>query len=70
MNDLSTKEKTVFEYVKKCLNDGLSPTVREIANECEIRSIYGVRHIISTLMKKNYLKRKSKRARGLSLTKE
>ena len=55
---LTDRQKAIFEYVRdKIINQGVSPTIREIGLQFNISSTNGVRQHLSALIKKGYLKK-------------
>ncbi len=66
---LTDRQKAIFEYVRdKIINQGVSPTIREIGLQFNISSTNGVRQHLSALIKKGYLKKHEFISRGLALT--
>ena len=66
---LTDRQKAIFEYIRdKIINQGISPTIREIGLQFNISSTNGVRQHLSALIKKEYLKKHEFISRGLELT--
>ena len=68
MKGLTQKQRNILDFVEKFMNnEGMAPTVYEIADEFQIKTSTVFAHI-RALQKKNYLSRSSK-ARSIALTK-
>jgi repressor LexA len=68
---LTKRQQEVFEYIKDCLENGdRPPTVREIGDQFGITSTNGVRCILASLIKKNYIRRIPRLSRGLDLVED
>ena len=57
MENLSKKEKLVFDYIKGRLEDGYSPTVREICAGLGFKSTSSAASYVNTLVSKGYLEK-------------
>lgn len=64
---LTTKEKLVFELLKRKLSTGLPPTVREIARELSIKSTSTVHAYLSSLEQKGYIIRDKYNSRAIKI---
>ena len=68
MNELSTKEKAVFDYINECIeNNGFAPSVRDICEALGIRSTSSVHEYIRRLDEKGYIKKSSGKSRALMI---
>ena len=66
---LTDKQAVILHYIKSCINNGMPPTVREIANEFNIRSPNGIVCHLRALEKKGFVKLARRGlARGILLT--
>ncbi len=65
---LSEKQMSVYNYLKKAMNGSIPPTVREICEATGIRSTSTVHAVLSALEKNGYITRDSKTSRGIRLT--
>ena len=65
---LSEKQMSVYNYLKKAMNGSIPPTVREICEATGIRSTSTVHAVLSALGKNGYITRDSKTSRGIRLT--
>ena len=68
---LTPRQREVLEYISRMIKkSGIPPTIREIGKNFGISSTNGVRAILSSLVKKGYIKRKPLVSRGIELVKE
>lgn len=65
---LSEKQMSVYNYLKKAMNGSIPPTVREICEATGIRSTSTVHAVLSALEENGYITRDSKTSRGIRLT--
>ncbi len=69
LNDLSMLQKRVFAFVKAFLNNyGYSPSVRDIAKGCDIKSTSTVHTALNVLEQKGYITRDGGQSRSTVLT--
>ena len=69
MNDLSMLQKRVLTFVKAFLNNyGYSPSVRDIAKGCDIKSTSTVHTALNVLEQKGYITRDGGQSRSTVLT--
>lgn len=65
---LTKKQHQILEFIRDFIIDnGYSPSFREIAKHFKLSSVATVAHYIEALDKKGYLKRSSKEARSIEL---
>lgn len=64
---LSEKQMSVYNYLKKVMNGSIPPTVREICEATGIRSTSTVHAVLSALEENGYITRDSKTSRGIRL---
>lgn len=64
---LSEKQMSVYNYLKKAMNGSIPPTVREICEATGIRSTSTVHAVLSALEENGYITRDSKTSRGIRL---
>jgi repressor LexA len=68
---LTPRQREVLDYISRMIKKtGIPPTIREIGKKSGISSTNGVRAILSSLVKKGYIKRKPLVSRGIELAKE
>lgn len=68
MIELTQKEKSVYEYIKNCLeNNGYAPSVRDICTAVGIRSTSSVHEYIRKLETKGYITKCSGKSRALKI---
>jgi repressor LexA len=68
---LTPRQREVLDYISQMIkNAGIPPTIREIGKKFGISSTNGVRAILSSLVKKGYIKRKPLVSRGIELARE
>ena len=65
--ELTKKEHSVFELLKRKLSSGLPPTVREIAKELGIKSTSTVHAYLSSLEEKGYIIRDKYNSRAIKI---
>jgi len=65
--ELTKKEHSVFEFLKRKLSSGLPPTVREIARELGIKSTSTVHAYLSSLEEKGYIIRDKYNSRAIKI---
>lgn len=65
--ELTKKEHSVFELLKRKLSSGLPPTVREIASELGIKSTSTVHAYLSSLEEKGYIMRDKYNSRAIKI---
>lgn len=65
--ELTKKEYSVFELLKRKLKSGLPPTVREIAGELGIKSTSTVHAYLSSLEEKGYIIRDKYNSRAIKI---
>lgn len=65
---LSEKQMSVYNYLKKAMNGSIPPTVREICEATGIRSTSTVHAVLSALEENGYITRDSKTSRSIRLT--
>lgn len=67
MNVLSPKQKQLLEYLtQEIIQQGLPPTVSEIAGKLQLKSKNAVAKLLNSLQEKGYI-RKSGKARGIEV---
>src|SRR3989344_2940540 len=68
MRTLSKRQQQILDFIRRTLaREGVPPTLREIRDHLKISSIGSVGNMLDALVKKGFLKRGDRRARGLSL---
>lgn len=68
---LTRRQRKVFEFISDTIESkGTAPTIREIGKRFKIASTNGVRAILSSLVKKGYIRRKPLVSRGIELVKQ
>lgn len=68
---LTPRQREVLDYISRMIKGtGIPPTIREIGKKFGISSTNGVRAILSSLVKKGYIRRKPLVSRGIELAKE
>ena len=66
MENLTEKERKVYDYIKKVLErDGYAPSVRDIQNALGIKSTSTVHSYIERLESKGYIKKEQGKSRTL-----
>lgn len=65
---LTEKQAKVYQYLVNALASGFPPTVREICNQCSIKSTSTVHGILDTLEEYGYITRDSYASRAIRLT--
>lgn len=65
---LTDRQEDILNYIKDCINNGMPPTVREIANRFDIRSTNGITCHLKALEKKGFIEHRQNIARGILLT--
>ncbi len=66
MNGLSLKQKRVYDYIIKFINEnGIAPTIEEIRKALKLMATSTVHEHIKTLVDKGYLKKETSYHRGL-----
>ncbi len=68
MEQLTTKQKRVLEFIEGSIRDNMPPTIREIAQNLGFSSTGTVRDYLGALQKKGYLKRCENKSRAIELT--
>ena len=67
---LTPRQREVLDYISRMIKDTrIPPTIREIGKNFDISSTNGVRAILSSLVRKGYIKRKPLVSRGIELVK-
>lgn len=67
-NDLTERQKEILDYISEYINEkGYPPSYREIGNQFEIKSTFGVKRHIDAFIKKGYLTSENNQSRSLSL---
>ena len=68
MNDLSTRQEQIIDYIRAFLRrKGMPPTVRDIQEGCQISSTSVVDYNLQQLQRKGVLRRTPSLARGIEL---
>lgn len=67
MMNLDEKELLVYDFIKKRLEDGFAPTVREICKEFNYKSTSTAHRRIASLTEKGYLEKGSNQNRAIRL---
>lgn len=68
---LTRRQRQVFEFISDTIESkGTAPTIREIGKRFKIASTNGVRAVLSSLVKKGYIRRKPMVSRGIELVRE
>ena len=68
---LTTNEKAVYDYIVRMKkNGGISPSIRDIKNELELKSTATVHTLITRLEDKGYITREKSKSRSLLLCEE
>lgn len=68
MNDLTQKEKEVYEYISDCLEkNGFAPSVRDICAAVGIKSTSSVHEYLRKLEAKGYIRKSSGKSRALAI---
>ena len=68
MNNLSEKERVIFEYLKERItSDGFSPSVRDIQSALKIKSTSTVFDYLNRLEQKGYITKENSKSRTLRL---
>lgn len=68
MNDLTQKEREVYEYISECLEkNGFAPSVRDICAEVGIKSTSSVHEYLRKLEAKGYIRKSSGKSRALCI---
>ena len=62
---MKEQHKKVYEYIKKCLDSGYSPTVRDICKELGIASTSTASRYVSALVAEGYLEKDNSRSRSV-----
>jgi Holliday junction resolvase RusA-like endonuclease len=66
--DLTDRQKQIYTYIRKRIEGGMPPTLKDLMDEFDIKSTQGVRENLRLIQKKGYIVRKAGQARGLYLT--
>jgi len=64
---LNNKEKKVFDFIKKKLGEGISPSVREIMDEMGFKSTSTAHRYIASLVKEGVIEKTGNKNRSLRL---
>ena len=67
MDNLTNKEKIIYEYLVNSLSSGKTPTVREIGKDCSISSTSTIQRAISKLCDMGLIEKESYSSRSLRL---
>ena len=68
MNNLTQKEREIFEYISDCLQkNGFAPSVRDICAEVGIKSTSSVHEFLRRLEAKGFIRKSSGKSRALSI---
>ena len=68
MNELTQKEREIYEYISECLEkDGFAPSVRDICTQVGIKSTSSVHEYLRRLELKGYIRKSSGKSRALSI---
>ena len=68
MNNLTQKEREIFEYISDCLQkNGFAPSVRDICAEVGIKSTSSVHEYLRRLEAKGFIRKSSGKSRALSI---
>ena len=71
MKDLTSRQREIFEYIKKSVVEtDRPPSLREIGEKFEINSTNGVRSVLEALERKGYIKRNRYLSRGIEIIRE
>ncbi|MBQ5311616.1 MAG: hypothetical protein ILP19_06195 [Oscillospiraceae bacterium] len=62
---MKEQHKKVYEYVKRCLDSGYSPTVRDICKELGIASTSTASRYVNALVAEGYLEKDNSRSRSV-----
>ena len=65
---ITENEKKVYEHIKRSLQEGYAPTVREICAGCGFKSTSTAHRAIKSLTEKGYLEKHDKLNRAIKLT--
>ncbi len=57
MSILSERQQQIFDFIKKCHNEGRSPSIREICDETGLKSPSTAHHHLSALERKGLIER-------------
>ncbi len=68
MEVLSKKASEILQYLEECVANGLSPTVREIAETLQIKSTSTVHKYLTELKAKGYIKKEDGLKRTIRFT--
>lgn len=64
---ITENEKKVYEHIKRCLQEGYPPTVREICAACGFKSTSTAHRAIRSLVDKGYLEKQDNLNRAIKL---
>ncbi len=67
MQELTPKEAAVFEFVRRSIDDGVVPSVREICAQLSIKSTSTVHRYLKSLADKGYIERTNNLNRAIRL---
>lgn len=67
---LNEKQTKVYEYLVKCLSNGIPPTVREICVDTGIKSTSTVHAILAALDESGYITRDKRYSRAIKINNE
>ena len=68
MENLTEKQKAVFQYIKEIIGErGVAPSVREIGEAVGLRSTSSVQYNLNALEEKGYIKRDAKLKRTIRI---
>lgn len=71
MENLSKQEFKVMLYIQNCIKENsYCPSMREVSQACEVKSLQTVSAIFENLDKKGFIRRKKGACRAITVLKE
>lgn len=67
MQELTSKEAAVFDFIRRSIDDGVVPSVREICAKLSIKSTSTVHRYLKSLSEKGYIERTDNLNRSIRL---
>jgi repressor LexA len=68
---LTRRQKQALEVIEESITKGIRPpTIRELGRSLGIASTNGVRYLLDALVRKGYIRRRSRTARGIELVRK
>lgn len=67
MSKLNDNDRKVYEYVKKCIQEGYPPSVREICAACGFKSTSTAQRAVNSLVYMGYLEKQDNLKRAVKL---